>query len=345
MKKFLLVLLVLVTIGTTAGMIYFIVQWNQVKGEKENLVSQNAMLQSTVDAIGPTTQAWTVLPGLDIEPGDEIIADHLVQQTVPVSSVTDNYVMSKEELIGKFYKVTVREGTSLTKDLLMDTDSVADYAYERDILIDYLPVGSEVGDYVSFRFDLPYGQEFIIFEKKRIKEINTNTFKIDMSEAEVNIWKSVQTDMAIYKQVGSNVYVVKYNEPGVMEETIPFYPVRQDMYPIVTVNPNIPDKTRLINEQLRLYVDYVLDMSRDEQHRTDAGMVSSQNSNEASSIQSDYKEWLQEQEEAQNAVDSSVSGEGSSTGTGGIEGATNDAAASIDESVGEMMNQPEETID
>ena len=162
MKKVLIVLLFLITIGTTVGTIYFFKQYKEVSGEKENLVMQNATLQSTIDSIGPVTTAWTVKEGLNIEPGDEVLDEHLIQQTVPASSVNSNWVLNKSDLVGKYYKVHIDAGTSLTYDLLMETDSVEDYEYERDVLLSSIPVGLEVGDYVSFRYVLPYGEEFIV---------------------------------------------------------------------------------------------------------------------------------------------------------------------------------------
>lgn len=346
MKKFLVVLLVLIALGGIGGTIYFMMQFNTVKGEKENLVMQNATLQSTIDSIGPTTTAWTVKDGLGIEPGDEITDEQLIAMTVPASSVNSNYILNKSDAIGKFYKVSVNTGTALTYDLIMETDSVEDYAYERDLELDALPVGLEVGDYVSFRYVLPYGEEFVIYEKKRIKQINNLTIKIDMSETDLNIWTSVERDLGIYGVNGAVVYIVKYNEPGVIDATIPFYPIREDMYPIVTLNPNIPDKTRLINEELRKYVDYKLELARSETYTDDSSKVYAYMSAEYANIYADFREKLAEEQAQSSTVSQSVSGEGqNSDGSTDFNQRVDDAAQSIDENIGDLMYQDEETID
>ena len=345
MKKVLIVLLVLIAIGGIGGTIYFMMQFNTVSGEKENLVMQNATLQATIDSIGPTTTAWTVQEGLGIEPGDEITDEQLIEITVPASSVNTNYILNKSDVIGKFYKVSVNAGTPLTFDLIMETDSVEDYAYERDLVLDALPVGLEEGDYISFRYVLPYGEEFIIFDKKRVKEINNLTIKVDMSESDLNIWTSVERDMSIYKANGLTTYIVKYNEPGVMDETIPYYPVRQDMYPIVTLNPNIADKTRLINEELRKYVDYKLELARTEEYVDDSSQVQSYMNTIYSNIYADYREKLSQQAADNNTVSDTVSEDGGSGGSIDIGQATGEAAESIDENIGELMYGDEETID
>lgn len=345
MKKFLIVLLVLMMLGGAGGTIYFMMQYNQVKGEKENLVMQNATLQSTIDSIGPTTTAWTVKDGLGIEPGDEITDNQLIAITIPASSVNSNYILNKSDAIGKFYKVAVNAGTTLTYDLIMETDSVEDFAYERDLTLSAIPVGLEAGDYVSFRYVLPYGEEFIVYPKKRIKEINNLTVKIDMSETDLNIWTSVERDMGIYNNNGAVVYIVKYNEPGVSEETIPFYPVREDMYPIVTLNPNIPDKTRLINEELRRYVDYKLELARTEEYVDDSSKVKGYMDAEYSSIYSDYREKLAQQQQNGGTVSPSVSGSTTGSGSTDFNQKVDDAQQSIDENIGDLIYGDEETID
>ena len=344
MKKFLIALLVIIALGCTAGTIFFAVKYNEVKGEKENLVAQNATLQMTVDSIGPITTAWTVKEGLDIEPGDEVLDEHLVQITVPANSVNANWVLNKSELVGKFYKVHIEAGTSFTYDLLMETDSVEDYAYERDVKLASLPVGLEVGDYISFRFVLPYGEEWIVFEKKRVKEIREQTIKIDMSETELNIWTSIVRDMGLYTRHGASVYIVKYNEPGVMDETIPFYPIREDMYPIVTLNPNIPDKTRLINEELRKYIDYKLELARTEEYQSDSGNIKSEVDAEHQAIQSDYRTWLESQQEQGQVVTDTTESSGSGNEQNSDQ-QVNDEANSIDQNIGDMMYKDEDTID
>ena len=164
-----------------------------------------------------------------------------------------------------------------------------------------------------------------------------------MSESELNIWTSVVRDLGLYSSVGATVYIVKYNEPGVSEDTIPFYCVREDMYPIVTLNPNIKDKTRLINEELRKYIDYKLELARTETYRTDSSTINSYLNTEHSAIQSDFDIWYAEMEQNGQVVSSSVSEESSSTSN--FDQAVGDAATSIDENIGDMIHDNEETID
>ena len=342
MKKVLIGLVSLIALGCTISTIVLAIKYNSIKGEKEILVSQNASLQATVDSIGPIATAWTIIDGLDVEAGDEVLEEHLIQITVPANSVNENWVLNKGELVGKYYKVHIDAGTSFTKDLLMETESVDDFAYERDISLPVLPVGLEVGDYVSIRFNLPYGEEFIVYEKKRVKAIHENTVKLDMSETDLNIWSSVIRDMGIYGTTGAALYCVKYNEPGVASETVPFYCIRQEMYPIVTLNPNIADKTRLINEELRKYIDYQLERARTEELMQDSTKVSGEISREQSAIMGDYKIVVEEQSSAGTVVSDSVKEEQSGQN---FDAAVNDAKESIDANIGQMMYEDEETID
>ena len=60
MKKVLIAILALITIAGGIGTVYFYIQYREAASEKEVLIQQNAVLQNSIDAIGPITQVWTV---------------------------------------------------------------------------------------------------------------------------------------------------------------------------------------------------------------------------------------------------------------------------------------------
>lgn len=248
------ILLVLAGIGGTS---YFGYKYYKTIKERDVLVQQNGELQSAIDAIGPVSDVWTVKA--DVFPGKEIKADDLVKQTIPVSSINENYILNQEDLVGKYYKVGLKPGTSLTKDVVME-EEMPETVYERDMTFGFIPLGLKEGDYVDIRAVLPKGEEFIVVEHKRIEDVvtDTNTVKVILTESELARWTSSLKDKALYGNKGLGLYITKYVEPGLHDSTIPFYPVRKEMESVVTLNPNITNKKECINAGIRDEIEKML---------------------------------------------------------------------------------------
>lgn len=248
-----------------------------VSSDREMLTKQNAAMQSQIDAIGPTSLTWTVVA--DVPAGKQITDDDLIQQTLPMSSINENFILTKEELLGQFYKIALKPGTPLTKDVIMSEEST-ETLYERDVVLGFLPLGLEVGNYVDLRTVLPYGEEYIVIPHLRIYNIVENTIKVYLNEAQLALYTSVTTDRALYGARGLKVYATKYLEPGIAKPTAPFYPVRKEMESVVTLNPNIKDKSVCVNSALRDTIEIKLKAVVD----NEAGLLNSGKSYEESNI-------------------------------------------------------------
>lgn len=284
-KKILVVLLALVAVGGIGGTIYFYKLNADTTKANKILIQQTAELQAAIDAIGPTTTAYTVID--DMENGHVIKAEHLQNMTVPVASVNENTVTNPEDIVGELYKIDLQPGTTLTKDMVM-SEEYSDTVYEQDLCFQFLPLGLSVGDYVDIRVTLPYGETFYVVTHKRIEQIvqTTNTIKVHMTAAQQMLWESAQKDLALYGQMGLKLYVTKYVEPGIQNDTLAFYPVRSEISPTVLMNPNITRKDECINESVRNTIDRALALVEQEAgskfmsqaSQEAAGITSAQNS-------------------------------------------------------------------
>ena len=133
LKKLVIALFSLLGIGATVLAVMFFIQTKQLEREKQLLIQQNTSLQSAVDAIGPLATVYTV--NADVQFGNVIEEQQLVEQIIPQSCVNESYVTDKTQVVGKFYKVNVSPGTSLTSDLVMEEESL-ETMYERDLTLD-----------------------------------------------------------------------------------------------------------------------------------------------------------------------------------------------------------------
>lgn len=259
MKKVLIALLIILALGgcgvASYGCYHFYQEYTQIKGEKEVLVTQNAQLQSSIDAIGPITTAYTV--AAEVYTGKAIQESDLTAITIPQSSlVTGETVLDLSDIVGKYWKVDVKPGTTVTKSVIMESDLV-EPVYEQDMTFDMLPLGIEVGDYVDIKISLPYGQTFYVMAHKRIEElvIENYTVKMYMTATELEIWESAMVDYALYKSYGMKLWVSKYVEPGLQDEVKTYYPVRNEIADLVKISPNIQDYSVCVSDSVRKVFD------------------------------------------------------------------------------------------
>ena len=206
MKKVLAVLAILAAVGGVGTSIYFYSQYSQVSKEKETLVQQNAVLQSSLDAIGPTTTAYTVAATTDMR--KPIKSADFVRQTIPQSSVTEDTVLDLSEIEGKLYKVNISPGTTMTKSMVMDV-MYEDVMYEQDMYFNYLPLGLKVGDFINVKVTFPHGQTFVALEHLRVEQLveSSDVIKVYLNTVQQEIWRSVLKDYNLYKGIGFSYYL------------------------------------------------------------------------------------------------------------------------------------------
>ena len=264
------------------------------------LAEKSAEVQGQLEAMGPMTQCWTV--STEYKVGTTLKDDTYFQQMpIPESGVTDIYVTDPSEAIGKSLKIQMRPGTPITQDVLMDDARPDDITYERDLTFNYLPIALDVDDYIDINMTLPYGEVYKVIQHAKVKQISDNVVKTIFTESEMARWESAMKDYALYNGLGLTLWCAKYEEPGLDQDAVPFYPVRLDAESIVTLNPNITNKAECVNTEIRKDIDARLALVDEESGR----LSSTGASNEASSINAavaKYKAALM-QSEAASATD------------------------------------------
>lgn len=307
MKKGLVTMLILLLVGGCGAGAFFSVKYQkmykQVSGEKEVLVTQNAQLQSSIDAIGPVTTAYTV--SAKVYSGKVITEEDLIPVSIPQSSVADGEtILDPMEVIGKYWKVNVQPGTTVTNSVVMDS-GLTETVYEQDMTFSTLPLGIEVGDYVDIKISLPYGQTFYVMTHKRIEQlvIDQLTIKMYLTTTELEIWESACVDYALNKEKGMKLWVSKYVEPGIQDAEA-YYPVRSEIADLIKASPNIPDYTVCVSDKVRKAFDAWL-MNVDE---LDKSKLMSGVNQEASGINSARSTY----------IDSEQSGNAATVGSGTI---------------------------
>lgn len=297
--KLKMIIATIITAALVSG-IWAFIMYNRTKTITEKFEGEIAQLTSTLDALGPNVDCYTVtdeyVNHVDGDTTGQVIEENALQTiSVPESLVGDTYITDPSKAIGRYFKVNVQPGTPLTSDLIM-AEKYDDTLRDVDIVCDSWVVGMREGDYVDLNMTLPGGQDYIVLSHKRVQHIGSKTIKLYLDRDELSTYNGAIVDK--YRQESGQVpvrlYLTKYVEPGVQAEATEFYAVPDAVRTAIMNDPNIVDKAEsrmkaafrpAIDGELNQYIDEQTTLKQ--QNQGISGGWSTWNSN----LSSDYNEW------------------------------------------------------
>lgn len=230
------VLAVFLLIGNIAQFVY----WNKANATTiEKYTADIANLQLQLDSFGNRVTVYTVSSA--VKAGDVVTEDMLIPLDTYETMVTEQYITNTTDVVDRFFKIAVNPGTPLLSNMFMDEELDAT-ARDRDIVLDRMTVGLEVGDYIDIRITLPYGDDYVVLPHKRVYAINEETIKLYLTEYEWNVYQGALIDYFLNADYGCTLYADRYIEPGLQQEAVAFYAVPTNIAALLQKNPNIVDK-------------------------------------------------------------------------------------------------------
>lgn len=273
--------------------------WKKVNTQTaEQYTSRIAELEATIAGYGDEVTCWTVTS--KVKAGDEITADNLEPLTMYTSLLTDQYITDTSEIIGQYFKIAVNPGTPIFYNSVMSED-IDDTVRDRDIVLDKLTVGLEVGDYIDVRITMPYGDDYVVLSHKRVYGISENSIKLYLNELEWNTYIGAMLDYFLNQQYGCTIYGDKYVEPGIQQDAVAFYAVPTNIAALLQKNPNIIDKEEAASlNEWRSSLEELLVIFRDEDDTVDSdgATISSGRSTFNDNVETDRKSYADEAEKA-----------------------------------------------
>lgn len=299
MRKVNIVFVVLTVVFLGINIFQFL-WWKNINTETaEKYTAELASLQATLDSIGDRVTVYTVSSSK--KAGDEILQEDIEEMWTYSTLITDQFVTNPDDIVGRYFKVAVNPGTTILKNMVMDEELI-DSMRERDITLNRLTVGLEVGDYIDIRMTMPYGDDYVVLSHKRVYEINDATIKLYMSELEWNIFQGALIDYYLNSEYGCVIYGDKYVEPGLQEEAVNFYAVPDNIAALLQKNPNIVDKVEAASlNEWRQSIDEILVLFRDEDDTidVDAAKLFSGREEYNGNVQGDYEAQKAAREQAE----------------------------------------------
>ncbi|BCJ93084.1 hypothetical protein acsn021_06530 [Anaerocolumna cellulosilytica] len=191
------------------------------------------VLSTELEAIGPMGVMYQL--DMDVKAGNEANDYDLIEVAVPEAAIPEEAALP-EDLEGKSYKIDLKAGFYLTKDMLLDYD-LTDDMRKLDVVFNEIPIGLEVGDYIDVRISMPLGQDFCAMPHKKVVAINGSTIKLIVTEKDCYTYESMKTDLSIYS--ATKIYATQYVEAGIQEASIAYYPVTLEVLETLIKDPNI----------------------------------------------------------------------------------------------------------
>jgi len=139
-------------------------------------------------------------------------------------------------------KINLSQGTVLSMSMLYEGEQLQD----SQRLVEYnmltLPMDLNIGDYIDVRLKLPNGQDLIVVSKKEIKNIYGNTISLYLTEGEILMMNSAMVEA--YIMAASNMYAIKYVEPGNQVAAQLTYTPTAEVQRLINSNPNITNEAK-----------------------------------------------------------------------------------------------------
>ena len=255
LKDLRVILIFLLVISWVVAVILFMSMKNDSKAQLAAKDSEISTLQAQITDIGELTDAYIV--AADVPSGKVVEETDITPIKVPVGAA-DNLPSSSEELVGKHFKIGMTAGSVISRDCVYEEVLAPDTRYY-DVVVDVLPIGLKIGDFVDVRIKYGTGADYIGVSHKQVEEINGNALKLKLSEEDIQMYSSMLADNIVFNQsfdsktkfsektgepekieaVGSYIYVVSYIDPGVQTSAKNFYSPSVIVQNLLVQNPNI----------------------------------------------------------------------------------------------------------
>lgn len=248
-----LIIVIVVLLAVGAG---FYVIFQNLQKEKDRANDMEAMLNANKQYVYVALSDLT--KGTKIEEGVNVSIEE------NVTSLPASMYVQKEDL-GKILLVNVKAYepvmSSMVTDELFENDT-----REVEVAVANLMLDQKINDYVDIRVLFPDGSDYLVVPKLKVKKMSleNNIFYANLSEDEILTLSAVTIDA--YTITGTRIYITRYVEPGLQEDGIPNYPVRQETLLLMSQDPNILKRAeKTLNLEARQLLESRLAMLSEDQ--------------------------------------------------------------------------------
>lgn len=216
-------------------------------GDITSMLSSYALCDKAGNEIGTDENGnlYIVENGKKVELIKEENSDSYYRKDSDANNKT--YVeLSEKPLIAK---IDLKANTIITTKYLSRSDELTtDDTRTQSYSMIILPADLMTGDFIDIRYKLPDGRDYIVLSKKEVDIPDYNgtysqdTITLTMREDELLILSSAIVDA--YRTEGSELYAIKYIEPGNQEAAKTTYTVSQTIWDLIRTDPNVLNEAK-----------------------------------------------------------------------------------------------------
>lgn len=179
----------------------------------------------------------------DVARGEAITGDMLVEVFIPTQAKAENtMIRTQVEATQYFARTDLKANTVLVDTLVYPEENIENDVREVEYSLIELPSKLEATEYVDVRIQFPNGDDYIIFSKKKVKEVAGLTMWMDNDEAEILSMSSAIVDAYIE---GAKIYALPYVDGAMQLGSKITYPVKQNVLSLIQSSPNIVNIAKL----------------------------------------------------------------------------------------------------
>ena len=241
-KQFVVVAVICISVIGAAAVFTALMVTGQIREEYSSL------LEDAYDEMALNQQEVFVVTQ-EIIAGECISEDNVTKKVV-YSSLSEEVYM-KEEQMGSVALVTLPKETPVLNNMLT-TYLVSSELREMEYNVIYVNSNIKKSDTVDVRIGYPNGESYIVLSKKVLKGYQQDTascfFWLD--EEELLRMSAAIVDASLYS--GSNLFVTKYIEPRIQEESMVTYTPSLSLLSLIETDPNIVERcSQDLNKEVR----------------------------------------------------------------------------------------------
>lgn len=245
------------------GIAYF--GYNKLNDKQLALKDQYEQKVIELEAVAAENMESFAL-NVDVDRGDQITADMLDPVYVPDKAFPINTLTKIQvEMDNYFAKADFKANTPLNESLVYKEEMVTDDLRASEYGFIHLPSRLQPEDYIDVRIQFPNGEDFIIWTKKKVVDVQGVTLWLNNDEGELLSMSSAMVDAFLNE---GKIYATTYVD-GTMQEPLEMtYPVNAEVHSLINSSPNIVDRAKLyLEKERRAILESNLSLFGDEQSK------------------------------------------------------------------------------
>lgn len=179
----------------------------------------------------------------NVKRGDPITKDMLTAVYLPDAATAINALQDFQfETTKYFARTDMTANTVMIESLVYQEEHLENDVRETEFATIQLPSKLKINDFIDVRIQFPNGEDYIIFAKKKVVDVQGVTVWLENDEAEILSMSSALVDAFLQE---GKLYAVTYVDGEMQQKSEITYPVNAAVRDLITRNPNIVNIAKL----------------------------------------------------------------------------------------------------